>query len=70
MTKPNHMPTKKPAKAPKTARDAKRFSLVSAAAQQEMYKAISRLKPAERGSERRGDRRDRGLRGPRERVIR
>ena len=44
------MPTKKPAKAPKTASGAKRFSLVSAAAQQEMYEAISRLKPAKAGA--------------------
>ena len=40
------MPTKKLVRAPKTATGAKRFSLVSAAAQQEMYQAISKLKPA------------------------
>jgi hypothetical protein len=40
------MSTKKRAKAPKTAAGAKPFSLVSAAAQQKMYKAISALKPA------------------------
>lgn len=50
MTKPNHMPTKKPTKAPKTAGGAQRFSLVSAAAQQEMYQAIRRLKPVEAAS--------------------
>jgi hypothetical protein len=44
------MPTKKPAKAPKTAGGAKQFSLVSAAAQQEMYQAISRLKPSKAGT--------------------
>jgi TPP-dependent pyruvate/acetoin dehydrogenase alpha subunit len=50
MTKPNLMPTKKPAKAPKTTDGAKRFSLVPAAAQQEMYEAISRLKRAKAGA--------------------
>ena len=47
MTKPDtHMPTKKPAKAPKST---KPFSLVPTAAQQEMYRAIGALKPAEDG---------------------
>jgi Dehydrogenase E1 component len=38
------MPTTKSARAPKTAKPAKRFSLVSAAAQQQMYRALSTLK--------------------------
>lgn len=37
---------KKPAKAPKTAAGATLFSLVSAAAQQEMYRKVAALKPA------------------------
>jgi TPP-dependent pyruvate/acetoin dehydrogenase alpha subunit len=43
------MPTKKPAEAPKTAAGTKQFSLVSSAAQQEMYRAIRALKPAKDG---------------------
>jgi hypothetical protein len=43
------MPKMKPAKAPKTTADAKQFSLVSAAAQQEMYKALATLKSARPG---------------------
>jgi Dehydrogenase E1 component len=38
------MPTTKPARVPRTAKPTKRFSLVSAAAQQEMYQALSTLK--------------------------
>jgi hypothetical protein len=38
------MPTAKPAKLPKPAKSTQRFSLVSAAAQQEMYRALSTLK--------------------------
>jgi hypothetical protein len=37
------MPTAKPAKAPKTAKHTKRFSLVPADAQQEMYRALAAL---------------------------
>lgn len=43
------MPTKKPAKAPLITASAKRFSLVPDEAQQKMYKALSKLKPAKPG---------------------
>jgi hypothetical protein len=45
MTKPNQMPIPKQSKAPKTAASSK-FSLVPAAAQQEMYTTVAALKPA------------------------
>jgi dehydrogenase E1 component len=44
MANPTSMPTAKPAKAPKSAKPTRRFSLVSAAAQQEMYRALTTLK--------------------------
>ncbi len=50
MTKPIQMPTTKPAKAANTA-SAKPFSLVPAAAQEQMYKALSSLKPDTSGAE-------------------
>jgi Dehydrogenase E1 component len=50
MTKPIQMPTTKPAKAANAA-SAKPFSLVPAAAQQQMYKALSSLKPDASGAE-------------------
>src|SRR6266568_1736300 len=50
MTKPIQMPTTKPAKAANAA-SAKPFSLVPAAAQQQMYKALSSLKPGVSGAE-------------------
>ena len=46
MAKPIHMPTMKLAKATKTAVNTKPFSLVPAAAQRQMYKALAALKPA------------------------
>lgn len=46
MTKPNHMPIAKPARAPKTASNSKLFSLVPAVAQQQMYRTIAALNPA------------------------
>ena len=43
------MPTKKLVRTPKTAAGTKRFSLVSAAAQREMYQAIRKMKAAKPG---------------------
>ncbi len=44
------MPTKKLAKAPETGGATQRFSLVPALAQQQMYKALAKLKPAKLSS--------------------
>jgi hypothetical protein len=46
MAKPTPMPIAKQVKASKTAANSKHFSLVPAAAQQQMYKTIAALKPA------------------------